>query len=125
MNYKKDYSNQIRNICNICIHLINQINNVLVSESFLYVKLNSKSFNLINHVCAFQYFCYFIRCVLKFVFFYIFCSLLSYHIAKQNAEFSLPQEIADKIGRMVMNKFEQLIAGHAQHSRRKVILFLS
>ena len=37
------------------------------------------------------------------------------------SEFSLPQEIADKIGRMVMNKFEQLIAGHAQHSRRKVM----
>jgi len=37
------------------------------------------------------------------------------------SEFSLPQEIADKIGRMVMNKFEKLISGHAQHSRRKVL----
>ena len=36
------------------------------------------------------------------------------------SEFSLPQEVADRIGKMVMDKFEQLIAGHAQHSRRKV-----
>merc|ERR1712036_61564 len=37
------------------------------------------------------------------------------------SEFSLPQEVADRIGKMVMDKFEQLITGHAQHSRRKVL----
>ena len=37
------------------------------------------------------------------------------------SKFSLPQEIADKIGKMVMDRFAELIAGHAQHSRRKVL----
>ena len=32
----------------------------------------------------------------------------------------MPQEVADKVGKLVMEKFEQLITGHAQHSRRKV-----
>ena len=38
------------------------------------------------------------------------------------SEFSLPQEVADQVGKLVMEKFEQLITGHTQHSRRKVRL---
>ena len=38
------------------------------------------------------------------------------------SEFSLPQAVADKIGKLVMDKFTEIIVGQAsQHSRRKVL----
>ena len=38
------------------------------------------------------------------------------------AKFSLPQNVADKIGKLVMDKFTEVIVGQAtQHSRRKVL----
>lgn len=38
------------------------------------------------------------------------------------AKFSLPQNVADKIGKLVMDKFTEVIVGHAAtHSRRKVL----
>lgn len=38
------------------------------------------------------------------------------------SQFSLPQNIADKIGKLVMDKFNEIIVGQAsQHSRRKVL----
>ncbi len=37
------------------------------------------------------------------------------------SEFSLPQAASDRIGKLVMDKFAELMEGHAQHSRRKVL----
>ena len=38
------------------------------------------------------------------------------------SQFSLPQLVADKIGKAVMDKFTEIIVGQAtQHSRRKVL----
>jgi hypothetical protein len=37
------------------------------------------------------------------------------------AEFSLPQPVADRIGKLVMDRFSALMEGHSQHSRRKVL----
>jgi len=37
------------------------------------------------------------------------------------SEFSLAQPTADRIGKLVMDRFSELISGHAQHSRRKVL----
>merc|ERR1712223_238040 len=38
------------------------------------------------------------------------------------SEFSLPQSVADKIGKLVLDKFTEIIVGQAtQHSRRKVL----
>ena len=37
------------------------------------------------------------------------------------SDFSLPQPVADKIGKLVMDRFAELITGHVQHSRRKVL----
>ena len=38
------------------------------------------------------------------------------------ADFSLPQNVADKIGKLIMDKFTEVIVGQAtQHSRRKVL----
>jgi double stranded RNA-specific editase B len=37
------------------------------------------------------------------------------------SQFSLPQNIADKIGKLVMDKFAEIIVGQTQHSRRKVL----
>ncbi len=37
------------------------------------------------------------------------------------SEFSLPQTVADRIGKLVMDRFSALMEGHAQHSRRKVL----
>ncbi len=37
------------------------------------------------------------------------------------AEFSLPQPVADRIGKLVMDRFSELMEGHSQHSRRKVL----
>ena len=39
-----------------------------------------------------------------------------------SSEFSLPQNVADKIGKLIMDKFTEVIVGQAtQHSRRKVL----
>ena len=38
------------------------------------------------------------------------------------SDFSLPQHVADKIGKLVMDKFTEMIVGQASsHSRRKVL----
>jgi len=37
------------------------------------------------------------------------------------SEFSLPQSVADRIGKAVLAKFSELMSGQAQHSRRKVL----
>ncbi len=37
------------------------------------------------------------------------------------AEFSLPQGVADRIGKLVVDRFSALMEGHSQHSRRKVL----
>ncbi len=36
------------------------------------------------------------------------------------SEFSLPQAVADRVGKAVMDRFAELMEGHSQHSRRKV-----
>ncbi len=37
------------------------------------------------------------------------------------ADFSLPQSVADRVGKAVMDRFSELMEGHTQHSRRKVL----
>lgn len=37
------------------------------------------------------------------------------------SEFSLPQAVADRIGKLVMDRFASMMEGHTQHSRRKVL----
>ena len=37
------------------------------------------------------------------------------------SEFSLPQGVADRIGKLVMDRFSAMMEGHSQHSRRKVL----
>ena len=37
------------------------------------------------------------------------------------SEFSLAQPTADRVGKLVMDRFSELISGHTQHSRRKVL----
>ncbi len=33
----------------------------------------------------------------------------------------MPQPVADRIGKLVMDRFSALMEGHSQHSRRKVL----
>ena len=37
------------------------------------------------------------------------------------SHFSLPQGVADRIGKLVLDRYTQLMEGHGQHSRRKVL----
>ena len=37
------------------------------------------------------------------------------------SDFSLPQSVADQIGKLILERFSSLMEGHTQHSRRKVL----
>ncbi|QQP38070.1 Uncharacterized protein FKW44_018548, partial [Caligus rogercresseyi] len=37
------------------------------------------------------------------------------------SEFSLPQSVSDRIGKLILERFGEMMEGHSEHSRRKVL----